>query len=206
MANANKPMGLSPHSYLSGAKWNGQATMYYIGSGDSNAYAIGDPVALAGSGDANGVPDVVLATAGASNAVLGAIVGIGGPAGSGTVYGGPIGNAASQFGSVIIPATKTTGYYVLVADDPHILYEVQEGGSSTALATTDCGIMINLKSGTNNGYVSGWLIDNGSKATTSTYQMQLMRLVQRADNAFGAYAKWLVRINNHQFNSGVTGV
>ena len=52
MANANKPMGLSPHSYLNGATWNGQARAYYIASTDPNAFAIGDPVTLAGSGDA----------------------------------------------------------------------------------------------------------------------------------------------------------
>jgi|KBSMisStandDraft_5_1062788.scaffolds.fasta_scaffold01814_9 hypothetical protein len=205
MANANKPMGLSPHSYLNGAKWNGQATVYSLLVGDTtNAYAIGDPVALGGSGDANGVPNIVLATAGAGNALLGAVVGL---VPSGNVYGGAVGAGGPQFGAVVVPAgTRTATIYLLVADDPFIIYEVQEGGAGTALATTDLGTNINLLSGTNNGYASGWLLDNNSKATTSTYQMQLLRLSQKADNAFGTYAKWLARVNNHNFKAGTTGV
>lgn len=205
MANANKPMGLSPHSYLGGAKWNGQGTWYYIPQADTNAYAIGDPVALAGNADANGIPTVILVTAGDAHPLVGAIVGVSGPLGP---YGGALGNNNSQFGAVLIPATKptSTGYYVLVADDPMILFEVQEGGAGTALAAGDLGANINLLSGANNGYASGWLLDNNSKGTTSTYQMQLLRLSQRADNAFGANANWIVRINNHAFKAGTTGV
>ena len=37
-------------------------------------------------------------------------------------------------------------------------------------------------------------------------QVQLLGLVQRPDNAFGAYAKWKVRINVHPFKAGVAGV
>ena len=200
MANSNKPMGLSPHSYLSGAKWTGQATMYVVLSGDSNAYAIGDPVVLGGTGDAAGVASVVLATAGTGNNITGAIVGLGA-----TTYGGDVGST-NQFGAVLIPASATVNTYVLVADDPELLFEVQEGGAGTALATTDIGTNINLLSGSNNGYVSGWLLNNNSKATTNTFQMQLMRLVQRVDNTFGANAKWLARINTHSFKAGTTGV
>src|SRR5437773_5766265 len=147
MANANKPMGLSPHSYLSGAKWTGQGTVYCIPTSDStNKYAIGDPVALAGSADAAGIPTVVLATAGASNAFLGPIVGIGK-----AVYGGAVNGSLGQFDSTVIPAAKATAYYVLVADDPNIIFEVQEGGAGTALAAADVSLLINLLSGADNG-------------------------------------------------------
>lgn len=210
MANANKPQGLSPHSYLNGSIWNGQATVYAIPTTDtSNAYSIGDPVTLGGSADANGIPTVVLCGAGdtagneGTRRPLGAIVGL---APSGNVYGGAVGAGGNQFAGVVIPAgTRTATVYVLVADDPNLLYEMQEGGVGTALAAADLGININLLSGTNNSYISGWLLDNNSKATTSTYQMQLMRLVQKADNALGANAKWLVRINAHPFKAGTTG-
>lgn len=205
MANANKPMGLSPHSYLGGAKWNGQATVYSLLVGDtSNAYAIGDPVSLAGSGDAAGIPNIVLTTAGDAHPLLGAVVGL---APASNLYGGAIGAGAPQFGSVIVPAgTRTATIYLLVADDPDILYAVQEGGAGTALATGDLGANINLLSGANNGYASGWLLDNNSKGTTATFQMQLLRLLQTADNTFGSFAKWLVRVNNHHFKAGTTGV
>lgn len=199
MANANKPMGLSPHSYVSGARWNGQATMYVSLASNTNALAIGDPVVVSGSGDANGVPSIVLATAGAGNTVTGVVVGLGN-----TVYGGDVGGT-NQFASVIVPASSPVNVYVLVADDPMLVFEVQEGGAGTALATGDCFNNINLLSGANNGYASGWLLDNNSKGTGVTLQCKLLRLVQRPDNAFGAFAKWLVTLNNHTFSSGTTG-
>jgi len=202
MANANKPMGLSPHSYISGAKWNGQGTVYAILQADTNAYAVGDPVTLAGTADANGIPNVVLSTAGAGNPITGVIVGLGA-----NVYGGMVGST-TQFSSVLIPATKPAGtnYYVLVCDDPNVLFEIQEGGAGTALAAADLGTNINLLSGANNGYASGWQLDNNSKGTGATLQCQLLRLKQTADNTFGQYADWLVRINNHSFKAGTAGV
>lgn len=200
MANANKPMGLSPHSYISGARWSGQATQYVVLANTASAFAIGDPVVLGGNADAAGVPNVVLATAGASNTVTGVVVGIG----SANVYGGATG-AVSQFAPAVLPASQSTNTYILVADDPMLLFEVQEGGAGTALAAADLGTNINLLSGTNNGYVSGWMLDNNSKGTGTTLQLKLLRLMQRADNTFGANAKWVVSINNHTFSGGTTG-
>lgn len=199
MANANRPMGLVPHSYLSGAPWNGMARQYYIPSTNGSVFSIGDPVALGGSGDGNGVPDIVLATAGATNKVLGCIVGMGGK-----VYGGP-GAVPGSLETTVIPATKSIGYYVLVCDDPDVLYMVQEGGAGSALTQTSLWLNFNLASGTNTGYQSGWLLDNATGAADATYQLQLMRLAQMADNAMGQYAKWLVRINLHPWRAGVVG-
>ena len=199
MANANRPFGLKPVSSR-GSEYDGQATMYYIPSGDTNAYAIGDPVTLAGSADSAGIPTVTLATAGAGNLVLGPIV-----ATRGQKYGGVLADPAS-LDTTIIPATKTKGYYVLVADDPHLLFEVQEDSDSTTLAATDVGNNFDLVSGTNNGYLSGWMLDSSSANTGATRQLQLVRLASRPDNAIGTYAKWIVRIVYHNFNAGVAGV
>ena len=62
----------------------------------------------------------------------------------------------------------------------------------------------------NNGYVSGWLLRSTSGATpntTSTLQLRLLGLARKPNNTFGAYAKWLVKINVHELASdGVTGV
>lgn len=201
MPNANRPMGLKPVGYGDGSPWNGQATTYYISSGDANAYAIGDPVVLAGSGDGAGVPDVTLATAGFGNLVLGVIVST-----VGSSYGGAQ-VTPSNLDTTIIPATKTRGYYVLVADDPNILFEIQEStNSATPLAQTDLGNNFDLVAGTNNGYVSGWQLKNDSANTGATRQLKLLRLARRSDNTIGVNANWIVRINNHQFSAGVAGV
>lgn len=198
MANSNAPFGLRPHGYLSGAPWNGQARVYCIpNTDDTNAYAIGDPVELAGGADAAGVPTVVLATAGSG--ITGVIVSMGG-----TKYGSGHYDP-TDLNTTVIPATKSKDYYVMVCDDPTVLFEVQEIGTGTALAAAAVGLNCNLVAGTNNGYVSGWLLTNTTEADTSTLDVQLMGLVQRPGNAFGAYAKWLVRINSHSYNAGVTG-
>lgn len=199
MANANTPFGLAPVEYLSGAPWNGQVRRYYIPSSDGNAYAIGDPVTLGGSGDAKGVPSVVLATPGSG--LVGVIVGAGGLA-----YGGFSGDP-TNLNTTVIPATKTKAYYVLVADDPNIIFEVQEIGTGTPLAATEIGLNANLVAGTNSGYLSGWLLTNTTEAATATLDVKLLGLSQSVQpNDFGAYAKWRVLINNHLYRGGIAGV
>lgn len=198
MANVNAPAGLAPVGYMSGAPWNGQLNRYYIAAADTNAYAIGDPVTLSGSADAKGVAGVTLMTAGAG--FVGVVMGMGGIA-----YGGMSGDPDS-LGLTVIPATKSKAYYVLVCDDPNVIYKVQEIGTGTALAAAAVGLNCNLVAGANNGYVSGWLLDNTTEATTNTLDVKLLGLSQEPNNDFGAYAKWLVLPNNHLYRGGVTGV
>lgn len=204
MANSNRPAGLSPVQYLNGSPWNGQGREYFISSSDTNAYAIGDPVDLAGSADAFGVPSITLATAGnnsGANKILGAIVSAGG-----IQRGGPYANPGN-LNTTVVPASKAgVGYYVLVADDPNIIFEMQEGGTATALAAAQVGLNIDLSSGANSGYLSGWQLDNAVTSTSANFQMNLFGLIQKSDNAFGAYAKWLVKINLHRRAASVSGV
>ncbi len=201
MANANRPWGLKPVGYHNGSPWNGKATMYCIPSGDTNAYAIGDPVVLAGSANSNGVPHVTVATAGSGNLITGAIVALGG-----RKYGGALANYSNLDQTVLASTAKAQDFYCLVADDPSILFEIQEYENTAALAASDVGTNIDLVSSANNGYVSQWMIDTGTMNTGSTRQMQILRLAQRADNAIGTYAKWVCRINYHSFNQGQSGV
>lgn len=194
----NAPFGLAPVEYLSGSTWNGQARRYFIPQADTNAYAIGDPVILAGSADSRGIASVVLATPGAQ--LLGPIVGMGG-----LTYGGMSADP-NNLNTTVIPATKTRGYYVLVADDPNIIFEVMEIGTGTPLAAADVGLNANLVAGTNSGYLSGWVLTNTTEATTNTLDVKLMGLSQRdPDNRFGPFAQWNVMINNHIYRPGTTG-
>lgn len=203
MANANKPSGLVPVQYLNGSPWNQGGRMYCIPSTDANAFAIGDPVVLAGSADANGVPTITLASAGTGNQVLGAFI-----SGAGALaYGGEYGVPAES--PIVIPATKSRAYYVLVADDPNIVFEIQEDNDGGDLAAVDTGLNCNLVSGANNGYISGWQLDSSSKASGATLQVKLLGLAQLSPgtvNAFGTDAKWWVLINNHNYRVGQAGV
>lgn len=200
MANVNAPSGLSPVAYMDGSSWSMMGRAYFIPSTDTNAYAIGDPMAAVRNSDTFGTMAATLATAGSGNAILGALMAIG------INRTGPWVDPRN-LSTIIAPATKTVGYYALIADDPSILFEIQEGGSGTALAaTTGAGMNVNLKSGTNNGFLSGWTFDNATTGTGSTIQLKLIGLAQRTDNTFGANAKWLVRINNHFYSAGTAGI
>ena len=194
MANANRPSGLSPVQYLSGAPWNGQARLYSIIATYATALAIGDPVTLSGTADANGVPGINIATGGDANMVLGSIVGLG-------KFEGGVFNP-NNLDQIIRPAADPAAWYAMVSDDPGIIYEVQDIGTGTPLAAADVGLNVNLVAGTNNGFVSGWLLDNSSKGTNATYQVKLLGLARRQDNVIGQYAKWLVKINNHSLGTG----
>jgi len=200
MANVDRPSGLSPVAYLNGAKYTGGGRMYCIlDTEDTNVYAVGDPVVLAGDADTNGVASVTLATAGGANLVTGAIIGI-----SAIKYGGGYFNP-SNLDTSVVPATKTRNYYLLVADDPNIIFEIQEVSGGTALTSAAVGLNASLVAGTNNGYMSGWEVDNSTEAATAALQLKLLGLVQRSDNAFGEHAKWLVLLNNHSYRTGVAG-
>lgn len=201
MANVNKPSGLTPKKYLGGADWDGKGYLYYIDQTDTNAYYTGDLVDLTGTGSADGVPAVTLATAG--NPAVGVLVGVGGI----NTKGGPYVDPNNLNGSLAIPATKARGYTVLVVDDPQVIFEIQE--SNGPMAVADIGLNANIlyaaPANPVNVY-SGTTMNSTGKATTSTLNLKVMRLVQRVDNALGAFAKWEVLINNHRYRTGVTGV
>jgi hypothetical protein len=196
MANVNKPSGLSPVQYLNGAPWNGQAREYSVAYNYGTALYVGDPVTLSGSSDTNGVPGVVLG--GATGAIVGTIVGVG-------RYEGLIANP-NNLNVIYYPAGgdgNTNPWYVMVADDPNIIFEVQDSGNGgTPLAASNIGDNANLISGTGNGFISGWQLDPSTAATTATLQLKVFGLVRTSDNAFGNYAKVLVKINNHVYGTG----
>lgn len=200
MPNISRPSGLSPVKYLNGADWTGAGQMYSIPTTDTNKISIGDPVKLSGSGDTRGIPGVLQATAGA--ACVGVVVAIGT-----NPDGGPYIDP-NNLTLVQAPATKLVVYYALVVDDPNVIFEVQEGGAGTALAAANIGENIDfLAAAPATGVaLSGFTIDNANHDTTSTRNCRILGLVRRADNAMGAFAKWNVLINNHQYRAGVPGV
>jgi hypothetical protein len=48
-------------------------------------------------------------------------------------------------------------------------------------------------------------LDNTTEATTAGLNLQILGLVKRPDNAYGVNARWLVKINDHEFSVGQTG-
>ncbi len=202
MANANKPCGLAAVGFLQGANWNAKGRVYCIpDTDDTYAYAVGDPVTLAGSADANGIPTITLATGGTGQPLLGAILS---PAGA-PLYGADYGVPSES--PVLIPAVKSRNYYVLVADDPSTIFEVQEDSDAGSIAAASIGLNVNLISGTSNGYVSGWMLDSSSVAAGATVQCKLLRAAPVINNAIGSsYCRFWVLINNHLLAPNTAGV
>ena len=194
MANSDAATGLWPIRDTSGRYWTGAANIYSIPASYGTAVYLGDPLIPTGTSDANGIPGVQLATAGTSNYLIGPMVGI--------VNGGePI---VSVTRDLPIYHTASTLQYILVADDPNLLFMVQEDGNMGANSSM---ANVNLASGSGStvtGY-SAWELSSSSIATTATLQMRVVTPYRVANNAVGTNCKWLTKINLHSFTN-TTGI
>lgn len=196
MPNANRPSGFTPVQYLNGAAWNGQARLYSIAAAYTTALYIGDPVKSSGTSDAGGIQGIVLGST--TGGLRGVIVGLGSTSGG-------IFNPGNLDITYRPGAAQTTDWFAMVVDDPNVLFEVQEESNGTQIAAAEIGLNTISKTGTGNGYISGWMIPSvtgATPATTATLQLKLMGLSRKSGNVFGAYAKHLVQINVHELSHG----
>jgi hypothetical protein len=200
MANTNAPFGLSPVKYANGAVWDGQATVYYIPSTDNNQYGVGDIVKSAAGSDAAGVPTVVKAAA--SDVPRGVIVGVL-PTylNQNTLVGSNL-----NLNVIAIPATKTAAYYVLVADDPNLIFEAQCDNTATlvAIGTINANVLPVIANPASGSPFSGTQIDHTQFATTNTFMLKVLGLPLRVGSDFTAQAKLLVKFNTHEFFGSTT--
>lgn len=199
MANKNTPKGLIPVQRIDGSPYSGQANVYSVPVGYGTALYIGLPLIATGASDANGIPVAQIATAAGGNYTIGPMVGI--------VDGGEQVVAVTRDMPIHHPAS--TNQYILVADDPDLIFESQEDGVGGAITVASAGTKnIDLIAGagsTITGF-SGWMLDSSTINTTNTLQCRILRAVQRPDNELGsAYAKWLVKINLHSLRNA-TGI
>jgi len=177
---------------LDNSSYNGAATMYYIPQADATQLNVGDAVKSAPTADANGIAAVTKALG--TDTVRGVIMGV--------LVANP--NTPSFVGINLdltiqnIPASKTKDYYVLVADDPSLAFELADDGLTalTASATTKNASFT----------VTNPTSPQQNSATTAALPLKILGLVQRADNAFGVNAKWLVKFNQHELMGNTAGV
>lgn len=192
MANADAPSGLSPVRYLSGSPYSGAGTVYTTAAGDSTAIFVGDPVKITGAAQTiDGVTYPDVAQAASTNVVVGVVV-------------------------AVLPDTRDSLTYraastvrrLLVADDPNLLFEIQEVSGGTALTAAAIGLNANFVVGSGNTStgMSGVELNNATEATTNTLDLKIHNVVNRPDNEIGEHAKWLVRLNNHLHVNQIAGV
>src|ERR1035437_8451057 len=127
MANPNRPSGFTPVGYLNGSPWSGKARRYSIDASNGSVLAIGDPVISGGGADANGVPNIVIG--GTTGALRGVIVGLG------TTEGGTFNPL--NLNQIYKPASDPAVWYAMVADDPDVIFEIQEHANGTAMTAAD---------------------------------------------------------------------
>lgn len=200
MANVDRPNGLHPVKYLSGAPYNGAANMYLVPSANATATFVGDPVKPHTAGgtagltvngiDCEGMPAVVQAAA--NDVCIGVIVGF-----------------LPDFSNLsLVHRTASTNRIALVADDPNLVFEIQEVSGGTPLTSAEVGLNADFVVGTGNTTTgaSGVELSNSTEATTAGLNCRIIGLSKRPDNNYGEHAKWLVTLNSHSFKAGVAGV
>jgi hypothetical protein len=198
MANVDSPFGLRPVRYMSGAPYNGAVNAYSTAAGDATAIYVGDPVIISGTAQTiNGVIYQDVDQAATGDVIVGVVVGVDPVLGSG----------ANGRDSTVYRAASTQRI-VYVADDPNLLFEIQEVSGGTALAAADIGLNANfvVAAGSTTTGLSGVELNNATEATTNTLDLQIVGFQNRVGNEIGEHAKWLVRLNRHQRANQVAGI
>lgn len=212
MANTSKINGFRPVKHVTGAPYNGQANIYGVASGDSTALFVGDVVKLAADGNAAGIQYVTAHAAGVAGTgqpALGVVVGV-----INTKLDPVEGRMSAGSISLDTPVYRpgSVEQYVLVADAPDLIYEVEAtaAGSAYSFAVADVGQNANIFAGSGSTTTgnSAHSLNMSDKGTAATLPFKIVGVSKKIDNEVtGNYTKVLVQINNHQFKSvGTVGV
>ncbi|CAB4240694.1 hypothetical protein UFOVP39_55 [uncultured Caudovirales phage] len=201
MASVSRINGFRPVKTITGAPYNGQANLYFVPSSDSTVIMVGDAVKLAGDARAaTGAPTVT--RAGATDTPVGIVVGI--------LFTG-VGDLTNIPPVVDLntPVYRraSTDRYLLVSDDPNLIYEVQYAGTSVAAATITANVGQNgqftTTAGNTTSGASGMQLDSSGLATTATLPLKIVGFPNRPDNIPGdVYFSYYVKLNSVTYGTG----
>lgn len=192
MANTDNAFGLKPVQHRNGAPYNGAFRLYSTVTTDATAIYIGDPVILSGTSQTiNGKIYSDVDQAATGDVITGVVIGV-----------QPVTQDSLRY------RAASTQRLLMVADDPDLLFEIQEVSGGTALTANDAGLNANfvVAAGSTVTGLSGVELNNATEATTNTLDVHIVGPVQRDDNAIGEHCKWLVTINRHQFANQIAGI
>jgi hypothetical protein len=97
----------------------------------------------------------------------------------------------------------STNRYVLVADNPTLIFEAQTAGATFATADVGQNCEVDVTAGSTTTGSSGMAIDLANKGTTATLPLKIVGFPNRPDNLIGdTYTSAYVIINNHQYKGG----
>jgi hypothetical protein len=203
MASVSRINGFRPVKTITGAPYNGQANVYFVPASDATVIMVGDAVKLLGDARAaSGVPTVTRISA-ATDIPVGIVVGI--------LFSG-IGNEPTNIPPVNDLNTPVyrrtlTDRYLLVADDPNLVYEVQLAGAGPSAATVTAAVGLNgqftVTAGNTASGSSGQQLDSAGQATTATLPLKIVGFPNRPDNIPGdAFFSYWVKLNATSFSTG----
>ena len=165
---------------------------YWISPTFAVTMYIGDPVSSRAGGtgaSADGIPNIILATAGA------------------TVRGVITGFAPDATDLSLQYRKASTSRLAYVCDDPYAVFEVQEDSDGGAMTASCVGTNADIVVAAGNAYTgqSGVELDSSS-TTAASGQLRILRLCRKPDNAIGTNAIWEVMINEHELKYPTAGV
>lgn len=100
----------------------------------------------------------------------------------------------------------SSGQKVLVADDPSQRFSIQAAGSNVD-AQTDIGNNADVAIAVDATYkISRAELDDSTLTAAGSAQLQILAVEPQVGEGFGANAKCIVRINEHQLVDGKSGV
>lgn len=202
MANVQSPFGFRYVRLLNGAQPNYKVTTRYIAFNNANKIAKGDPVKMLSTGV------IDLATPGAQ--IAGIFIGC--------KYYDPTQNRTVWFpqwtapSNLINPSGSFSPYYgnnaaaveAQIIDDPWAVFEVQAGGSSTAIAIGNVqnNISFGGQGAANSAGISTAFADQTTIATTAGLPFRIVGLSQKIgnDNSSG-FNTIEVTLNNSDYKT-----
>lgn len=199
MASVSRINGLRPVKTSTGAPYVGQSNVYFVPASNSDVIMVGDVVKLAGdSRSPTGAQTVARHAGGATEAAVGVVVGI--------LYSG-VGDSQNvpPVTDINTPVYRraSTDRYLMVADDPSLIFECQTMGATLAAADIGLNCEVDVTAGSTSSGASGMAADLSTKAATATLPLKIVGFPYRPDNNIGdAFTNVYVRINNHQYNGG----
>jgi hypothetical protein len=201
MSSVSRINGFRPVKHINGTPWNGQASLYFAASGNADTIMVGDAVKLAGDArNPSGAPTV--ARCAATDPAVGIVVGI--------LFTG-VGDVANVPPVTVLDTptyrVASTNRYLMVCDDPSVVYEVQYAGTSVAAATITANVGLNgqftTTAGSTTSGASGMQLDSAGLATTATLPLKIVGFPNRPDNVPGdTYFSYHVKLNGAQMGDG----
>jgi hypothetical protein len=192
MPNVLERFGLRPSRQLNGSPFINAQNRYRIASGNSTAIFQGDLVTPLSSGT------ITRYVANTSNVVVGVF--------NGCFYTDPT-TQKPTFSNYYPTSTNASDITAFVIDGPETVYEVNANGIF-AVADLFQNYTVNNVSGNTQTGISLVQLDVANSGTAGTYVVQAIDISQDPNNSDVATsnANIMVRINNHFYRQGGTGL